>query len=80
MSAREKLSTKSTQDFNAFDCILKGVYHKEKVTYEDLKKAHDYLDKAKALDPGSAEAFAWSAWAHIVSLFMGLGCRRLSFT
>ena len=70
-SAREKLSTKSAQDFNAFDCILKGVYHKEKATREDLKKAHEYLDKAKALDPGSAEAFAWSAWAHMVSLFMG---------
>jgi len=70
-AARENLAAKSTQDFNAFDCILKGVYHKEKVTREDLKLAHEYLDRAKQLDPDSAEAFAWSAWAHIVGIFMG---------
>jgi len=68
---RENLTSKSTQDFNAFDYILKGVYHKEKITREDLKLAHEYLDRAKQLDPGSAEAFAWSAWAHIVGIFMG---------
>jgi len=72
----ENLSRKSTQDFNAFDCILKGVHHKEKVTPEDLLLAHEYLDKAKLLDPDSAEAFAWSAWAHIVDLFMGFSANK----
>ncbi len=70
-TARENLTAKPTQDFNAFDCILKGVYHKEKVTRVDLKLAHEYLDRAKQLDPGSAEAFAWSAWAHIVGISLG---------
>ncbi len=72
----ENLSRKSTQDFNAFDCILKGVHHKEKVTPEDLLMAHEYLDKAKLLDPDSAEAFAWSAWAHIVDLLMGFSANN----
>jgi len=67
----ENLSTKSTQDFNAFDCILKGLHYKEKFNPESLLKAHEYFDKAKSLDPGSADAFAWSAWAYIVDIFFG---------
>ena len=67
----ENLSRKSTQDFNAFDCILKGIHYKEKFNPEDLLIAHEYFDKAKSLDPGSAEAFAWSAWAYMVDVFYG---------
>jgi len=67
----ENLSRKSTQDFNAFDCILKGVHYKEKFNPGDLLIAHEYFDKAKSLDPGSSEAFAWSAWAYIVDMFFG---------
>ena len=67
----ENLSRKSTQNFNAFDCILKGVHYKEKFTPADLILAHEYFDKAKSLDPDSSEAFAWSAWAYIVDIWFG---------
>jgi adenylate cyclase len=67
----EKLSSKPTQDFNAFDFILKGIYYKDKFAAEYNLKAHECFDEAIALDPGSAEALGWSAWIHIMDFIMG---------
>jgi len=67
----DKLSRKPTRDFNAFDFILKGIYHKEKFTSEDQLEAHKCFNKAIELDPESAEALGWRAWAHIIDIAMG---------
>ena len=67
----EKLSSKPTQDFNAFDFILKGIFYKERFTSEYNLKARKCFDKAIALDPESAEAFGWSAWTHVMDFIMG---------
>ena len=70
-AAHDKLSRKPTQDFNAFDSILKGIYHKEKFTAKDQLQAHECFDKAIELDSDSAEALGWRAWAHIIDITMG---------
>ncbi len=69
----EKLSSKPTRDFNAFDFILQGIFYKEKFTSEYNLKARNCFDKAIALDPGSAEALGWSAWIHVMDIAMGWG-------
>jgi TolB-like protein/tetratricopeptide (TPR) repeat protein len=67
----ENLSHKMSSDFNAFDCFLKGMFHKEQYIAEDNLKARNYFDKAIELDPNCAEAMAWSAWTHIIDMMMG---------
>jgi TolB-like protein/Flp pilus assembly protein TadD len=69
----EKLSTKPTLDFNAFDFILQGIFYKEKFSAEYNLKAHECFDKAIDLDPDSAEALGWSAWIHVMDIVMGWG-------
>ena len=68
---RERQVRKPTLNFNAFDYILKGIYYKDKYTAAAGRKAHECFDRAIQLDPGSAEAYSWSAWAHIVDISMG---------
>jgi len=66
----EKLSSKPSQDFNAFDFILKGIYYKDKFSSEDNLKAHECFDKAIELNPDSAEALGWSAWVHVMDIII----------
>ena len=66
----EKLSNKPSQDFNAFDFILKGIYYKDKFSSEDNLKAHECFDKAIALNPNSAEPLGWSAWIHVMDVMI----------
>ena len=68
---RERLETKPTADFNAFDYILKGMYYKEKFTREALELARSCFDKAIELDPNSSEAWAWRAWVHLLEIDLG---------
>ena len=68
---RERLETKPTVDFNAFDYILKGLYYKEELTPEALELARGCFDKAIELDPNSSEAWAWSAWMHLLEIELG---------
>lgn len=75
-AVNDKLLQKQTQDFSAFDFILKGIYHKEKFTSEGQLKAHECFNKAIELDPESAEALGWRAWAHIIDIVMGWSDNR----
>ena len=68
---RERLETKPTVDFNAFDFILKGLYYKEELTPEALGLARGYFEKAIELDPNSSEAWAWLAWMHLLEIELG---------
>ncbi len=68
---RERLETKPTVDFNAFDYILKGLYYKEELTPEALELARGCFDKAIELDPNSSEAWAWRAWMHLLEIELG---------
>jgi len=68
---RERLETKPTADFSAFDYILKGMHYKEEFTRESLELARGCFDKAIELDPGSSEAWAWRAWVHLLEVQLG---------
>jgi adenylate cyclase len=67
----DRIASKPATNFNAFDYILKGIYHKEKFTADSQRQAHQCFNKALALDPSSAEAYGWSAWAHMIDILMG---------
>jgi TolB-like protein/Tfp pilus assembly protein PilF len=68
---RDKLATKPTTDFNAFDYILKGMSLKEKFSFEGLVQAHECFDRAIELDPSSAEAYGWRAWIYLLEIQLG---------
>ncbi len=68
---RARTSRKITEDFDAFDYILKGQYHKEKYSAEGLSEAHRCFAHAVELDPDCAEALGWDAWVHICDMVMG---------
>ena len=68
---RERLETKPTADFSAFDYILKGMYYKEEFTRASLELARGCFDKAIELDPNSSEAWAWRAWVHLLEIDLG---------
>jgi len=68
---RDKLAKKPTTDFNAFDFILKGIYHKEKYNPDGLALAHQCFDSAIELDPDSAEAYGWKAWVYLLEIMLG---------
>ncbi len=68
---RARTFRKITEDFNAFDYILKGQYHKEKYSAEGLSEAHRCFARAVEIDPDCAEALGWDAWVHICDMVMG---------
>lgn len=67
----ENLFYKMSSNFNAFDCLLKGIFHKEQYIAEDNLKARNYFEKAVELDPNCAEALAWCAWTYLIDMNMG---------
>jgi TolB-like protein/Tfp pilus assembly protein PilF len=67
---RESLATKQTRDFNAFDCVLKGIYCKEQFTTNASIEAHKWFAKAIEIDPLCAEAHAWQALVTICDMYL----------
>ena len=68
---RARTFRKITENFNAYDFILKGQYHKEKYSAEGLAEAHRCFTRAVELDPDCAEALGWDAWVHICDMVLG---------
>ena len=67
---RDSLATKHTRDFNAFDCVLKGIYCKEQFTAQESKKADEWFAKAIEIDPLCAEAYAWQALNMLCDMYL----------
>jgi len=57
----ERLRRKPPSDMAAFDYLLAGKIHHHRATPEDNDAALRLLDKAIALDPQFAQAYAWKA-------------------
>ena len=57
----ERLRRKPPSDMAAFDYLLAGKIHHHRATAEDNEEALRLLDKAIALDPQFAQAYAWKA-------------------
>jgi TolB-like protein/Tfp pilus assembly protein PilF len=51
------LSTRSTDNFAAYDLYLLGTHHARKYSKKDFEKARDYFLKAIEIDPGYAPAY-----------------------
>jgi len=61
-----RLVKRSTENPEAYQLYLKGTYHWNRRTAEDLKKCIEYLDQAIALDPTYALAYAGLAGCYNV--------------
>jgi TolB-like protein/tRNA A-37 threonylcarbamoyl transferase component Bud32/Tfp pilus assembly protein PilF len=70
-SERERLAKVGTRDDEAYRSYLKGRYHYEKWTPEDLKAAAEFFDKAVAGDSGYAAAYAGLADTYAIEGYMG---------
>ena len=61
---QKKLATHKTEDWEAYNLYLKGRYHWEKFTDDDMRKAVDYFQQAIDKDPNYAQAYAGLADAY----------------
>lgn len=52
-------------DMDAWETYLKGLWHLYMFTFEDLRIARDLLERAIAMDPSFAQAYARLAYVHI---------------
>jgi TolB-like protein/Tfp pilus assembly protein PilF len=70
LSEQEKVTLNSARQLNpeAHEAYLRGLYHWNKRSEEDLQKSIDYYEKAIEIDPDYAEAYAGLAQTYIVML------------
>jgi serine/threonine protein kinase len=62
----QSLAKKPTSDSEAYQLYLKGLFHWNKRTIDDLKKAVEYFNQAKEKDPSFALAYAGLAITYSV--------------
>ena len=67
---RDSLATKQTRDFNAFDCVLKGIYCKEQFSTNASMEAQKWFARAIEIDPLCAEAHAWQALVTLCDMYL----------
>jgi len=68
---REKLAKVGTQNPEAYQLYLKGRYHCDRFTQEDFKAATGFFEKAVALDPNYAAAYAGLADSYAMEGYFG---------
>ena len=56
---KDHLVETRTENIKAYEMLLKGSYHFKRKDFEDIQLAMQYFNKAVALDPSLAEAFAF---------------------
>lgn len=66
----ERMSRKSTDSFDAYDFLLRGVMYKELYTRDDNAKAIECFRQAVALDPLYGYAYSWLAWVYGMEVSM----------
>ena len=69
----EQARCKSTENLAAYEYLLRAKDHHHRGTREDNGRALELLDKAIALDPNSAQAYAWKACTLGQALVRGYG-------
>lgn len=69
---REALARHSTQNSEAYQHFLRGVYCVNKGTPESYRKGIEYFERALSLDPDFAAAQAWIADTYTTMGFIGL--------
>ena len=76
---RQQIEKKKTDDPEAHELYLKGLYHFNKQTTEGIAKSIEYYEQAIKTDPGYAEAYAWLAYAHEIQGWYGLAPEKEAF-
>jgi adenylate cyclase len=65
-SERRRARSGQTENLEAYDCVLRGRELWERFTPEDNRQARRLYEKAIALDPDYARAYASLAWTYLV--------------
>ena len=78
-SEQQRIEKKRTDNPEAHELYLKGLYHFYKQTSEGLAKSIEYYEHAIKKDPSYAEAYAWLAYAHELQGFFGLVPQKEAF-
>ncbi len=68
---KQKLTKRYTEDVEAYNIYLKGLYFRRKLTGDNIKKAIDLFNRAIDKDPKNTLAWAGLAYSHMVSPFYG---------
>lgn len=69
---REALAKNSTENTEAYQHYLRGIYCVNKGTLESYKKGIEYFERALSADPNCAAAQAWIADTYTIMGFSGL--------
>ena len=65
---------KTTDNLEAYDFFLRGVEYFWRFTKETNVQARQMFEKAIALDPQYAEAYAWLGWTYWHGVDLALEC------
>jgi tetratricopeptide (TPR) repeat protein len=68
---RARISDRPTDSLDAYDCVLKAVWHVYRFSRESYAESRALLERAIALDPNYAQAHAYLAWC--LNLWIGEG-------
>jgi TolB-like protein len=66
-----RIGARATESLDAYDCILRAMWHIHRFTPDDYREARRLIDRALSLDPGFARAHAYSAW--LLNFWVGEG-------
>ena len=70
-AATKRARRKPTSDLGAYESYLLGVQHKHRYTREDTVLAHEFLNRAIALDPKFSRAYVALAWTYFQEFLFG---------
>jgi len=68
---RQRLTKRYTRNAEAYQFYVKGVFYRDKLNEEDLKKAVQYFEQAIKVDPNYAQAYAGLSSALAPLMFFG---------
>ncbi|MEE9502912.1 MAG: protein kinase [Candidatus Aminicenantaceae bacterium] len=68
---KKRLVKRYTEDVEAHNIYLKGLYFRRKLTVDNIEKAVELFNQAIDKDPKNALSWAGLAYAHMVSTFYG---------
>ena len=60
----ERVRQKRPENMEAYDYLLRGLAHMNKLTPEDTRRALQYFHEAIEKDPGYARAYAYAFWCY----------------
>jgi adenylate cyclase len=69
-SERERAARKDPQNLDAWDCVMRGMWHGNTFSKEENAKARAFYQRAIDLDPHLVKAHIWLAGTHYNDIFL----------